>query len=818
MPRIYHFVICLAMLMVPTVGAWAQIRRLEPAGVARTELGVPQFQIRGADALGLTAVPSDLHVLPDGRVLVVAGRTIAWGDGVRWESFRQSTEERPSQSRHVAVAPDGTIYIGVRGGISRIEFGEDRCWRTRMVVAVSNLDDSGPADDQREVVEVGDEWLWHGRSGPFRLWHPGSSVRMVGQLDQIAHAFFFRGAYYASSMTTGSLWRLGSDAMHPVLQAPDVWINDTVISSTPFDSGRLLVGTFGRGLRLFDGERFQPFASDSVLAAPARISALCSAGDGFFAAAVDTLGIVFFDRQGRVIQIADRSVDHRLGGVRQLVAGADGTVWGLLKEGIVRVRFPSHISDFVPLFGTAINTVNVCRYGSELWFMGDGRIFRGVYDEGGRLTRLRVDSPPDAYVTALSYAGGFQIAGTDKGSFYWAESGWVPFAPSTNNLRVAVPEAFDGRWLYLADREIGWLHLRSGRLEREAFPVPELSRTFHAVRDENGAVWTEMGSGRIGRVQIVDSHPQLTVFTAADGLFPSWCQLFEIDGVARVNVSGRTLRFDKASQRFLPDDEFLRRFPQCREINCRPGRDALGRIWVVADNVLRIYRETPEGLVPDPAERSFRGHMPFYFTFEDNGVVWTQEDCGLFRYDPAALELEAGTLSARITQVDLAGSGRTFFTSQGALPDLSFDDRSLVAHFIAVDAPMDAAVTFEVQLEGVDPGWNNVGSAGSAAYRNLHEGAYRLLVRPCIGDLPGKTDTLVFFIMPPWYRAWWAYLSYVLGCAALVGGFLAMQRRKRRQLESLVGERTAALNESNRQLERQLATIRTLSQAIEQSP
>src|SRR5574344_2123424 len=38
MPRIYHFVICLAMLMVPTVGAWAQIRRLEPAGVARTEL------------------------------------------------------------------------------------------------------------------------------------------------------------------------------------------------------------------------------------------------------------------------------------------------------------------------------------------------------------------------------------------------------------------------------------------------------------------------------------------------------------------------------------------------------------------------------------------------------------------------------------------------------------------------------------------------------------------------------------------------------------------------------------------------------------
>jgi PAS domain S-box-containing protein len=79
-------------------------------------------------------------------------------------------------------------------------------------------------------------------------------------------------------------------------------------------------------------------------------------------------------------------------------------------------------------------------------------------------------------------------------------------------------------------------------------------------------------------------------------------------------------------------------------------------------------------------------------------------------------------------------------------------------------------------------------------------------------------DSLVFAVLPPWYRTWWAYLSYAVGVAGLAAAVVFMQRRKRRQLEQLVGERTAALNESNRQLERQLATIRTLSQAIEQSP
>ncbi len=810
--------LCLVALSAPGGALRAQVRHLAPSAVARTEVGGPQFQIRGNDALGLTSSPSDLHLLPDGRVLVIAGRMIAWGDGVRWTTFLQAPDEIPSVAVRAAVGPDGSIYLGTNGGIARVEFGEDGCWRRRVVATVFDEQTSAPSDDQRVVADVGNDWLWHGRSGPLRLWRPGTAVRLAGQLDQLAHVFTFRGARYASSQTTGALWRLEAEGMRLVTHTPDAWINDTVVSSVPFDADHLLVGTFGRGLWRFDGERLLPFACDGLLAAPARINALCAAGDGYFAAAVDSLGIVFFDRQGRVVQVADRTADPRLSSVRQLVAGEGGVIWGRLKDGIVRVRFPSPVSDFIPLFGSAIDTVNVCRYDSRLWFMGDGQVFRGVYNEVGRLTRLEVDSPPGAYVSSLSYAADRLLAGTNKGAFYWTEAGWVAFAPQARNLRVARADPVAGRWLYLADHEIGWLRPTADGFEIEAFPAPEVRRFFYLVQDAAGDVWVELGSGRVGRVRVREGRPELEVFGQADGLLPSWCQLFEVDGTARVNVAGRTLRFDEGTRRFVSDVEFLKRIPQGRPINCRPGRDASGRLWAVTDEVLHLYRETRGGLVADETAGLFTGHMPLFFAFEDDGVVWLQENCGLLRYDPNVPRPMEAPLRARITHVDLPSSERRILPRGGAIGDLPYGDKSLVAHFIAPGSPLDASVSFEVKLDGSDRDWNNVGGAGSAAFKNPGVGRHRLLVRPRLGDRVGEVDSLVFAVLPPWYRTWWAYLSYAAGVAGLAAAVAFMQRRKRRQLEQLVGERTAALNESNRQLERQLATIRTLSQAIEQSP
>jgi len=68
----------------------AQNPPLTAAPPDTVETGVPAFVVLGTAALGLSAAPTDLHQMDDGRLLVVTRNEFALGDGVRWEVFRQS--------------------------------------------------------------------------------------------------------------------------------------------------------------------------------------------------------------------------------------------------------------------------------------------------------------------------------------------------------------------------------------------------------------------------------------------------------------------------------------------------------------------------------------------------------------------------------------------------------------------------------------------------------------------------------------------------------------------------------------------------------
>ena len=59
------------------------------------ESGMPSFVVLGPESLGLSRAPTDLRILPDGRLLAVSKHEIAFGDGVRWQTF-QSRDDKDS--------------------------------------------------------------------------------------------------------------------------------------------------------------------------------------------------------------------------------------------------------------------------------------------------------------------------------------------------------------------------------------------------------------------------------------------------------------------------------------------------------------------------------------------------------------------------------------------------------------------------------------------------------------------------------------------------------------------------------------------------
>ncbi len=110
-------------------------------------------------------------------------------------------------------------------------------------------------------------------------------------------------------------------------------------------------------------------------------------------------------------------------------------------------------------------------------------------------------------------------------------------------------------------------------------------------------------------------------------------------------------------------------------------------------------------------------------------------------------------------------------------------------------------------LEGFDLEWNVVGTRRLATYTNLDPGKYVFRVKASnnegVWNEQGTAITL--WLLPPWWRTWWAYCGYVVS----IGGVLALvlygvwrkkqvqtERRLNRHLEHKVAERTEQLSQS----------------------
>jgi PAS domain S-box-containing protein len=758
--------------------------------------------------------------MPDGRILLIAGRQIALGDGVRWQVYEQAGAQRTPVTS-AGVDRDGTIYAATPEGVARVIFEQTGRWRLQPVVSWSV-----PGHHDKMVIpdatmhETAHRWLWHSLTGAVMSWRPGQPMELLGFSNTIETVFEFNGDVYVSERADGTLARLRHGNSEIVKAEGSL---SALTSVVPLGSDRLLVGTYGRGLQVFDGRNVQPFQADEIFSAGERINDLCRTAQGFIAAAVDGFGIVFFRDDGRTVQVLDRLSDSRFGRIRRLIPGNGGVVWALLDGGLLRVQFPARLSNFEAQFGNGLTTAHPHRFGRTLWMLVDGRLYRGVYDQAGRMVRLELDSPTGIFVNAFSSSIGVPIAGTEQGAFVYGAHGWQPFA-DLPYLRLVSSQSENGRWPYTARNEVGWLKRDGDRLVRASHKsVPGLGATFNKpVMDAAGRSWLELGIGRVAYVwPRKNGELEARIMTVQDGLPPSWPQLFLDDGTLSVNAGERIWRFDEISQRFVASDHFLSMLPGVRKVFGRPGVDPQGRLWVVADGELQM--RTRRGERWQLKEVIPAGFAPYFLTFENGGVAWLHAQHRLARFDPDIAVPPPQHLVARFTELSVAKGGRHFFDLDKPVGELPFAQNTLVARFNALGSTYGVPVNFDVRLEGNGPGeWIAVGSTGFTVLDRVKQGHYVLHLRPRQGATTGEEDSISFSIRPPWYRTPFAWFGYIVGAAGIIALIIwlstLLERRENNRLERLVAERTRELQQSNRQLAEQMDEIRVLTRAIAQSP
>ncbi len=757
-----------------------------PAGVVET--GAPSFVVLGSESMGLSEPPTDLHLLPDGRILAVSLREIAFGDGLRWEVHR-GVEGSEFIAPQVAIDPEGKIYTGIRGGFAEVALGSDARWH--LVHAADVPPDAEVGNVTLAWVDtLKRDWFWFSGSGSVVAWRPGDTPRLATRASTaIEHIFELGDDVFISDQSGGALFRLApGEAALERLSSDNVLVSEAVTCTLPFEPGKLLAGTSFEGLKIFDGRTFQPFGASPLLGPGHRITGLCAAGDGLFAAAVDTLGIVFFDR----------SLDHRLARVRRLIYSADGVIWALLNEGVARVQFPSPLSHFEPVVASGLAYAKPLRHQGELWLLADGRALHGVYDASQRLERFDEDSPPGRFLFTLTDVDGQLFASNDAGIYLREPTGWRLVAPGIVNARVGTGRTTPRGIPYVARGEYGFLQPADNGFSVQRTPVPGLGDNYNAVIDTSGVVWLELGTSRVGRFDPGAEPASFEILGPDHGVAEGWVSIYEIDGIVRLYAGNRISRFDNPTRRFVDDRELSDLFPANARPDGRAARDPSGRIWYTANGLVHILEQTSGA--PKITSLSV-GISPTEYTIEDNGIVWLFERQRLARFDPRMTPPPRQPLKAQITSVEFPASGRWHFAPPRALEPIDYVDNSVVIRFAAPASPFGSSITFDVMLEGAGTPWVSTGTVGSASFNRLKEGNYVFRVRPKAGsEVIGEEARLAFTIRPPWFRtklAWAVYVATAIGLFAFAAWLSSyLQRRENDRLERLVGERTRELRAS----------------------
>jgi signal transduction histidine kinase len=805
--------LCCALTAMLPVGLLAENDMFPGAPPGAVESGAPSYFILGSEALGLSTAPSDLHLLPDGRILVVSQREIAIGDGVRWETFQEASDQTAYIYQEVAVDDDGRIYAGIAGSITQIVLGPDGRWRFAPVVSV-------PYDDPyMRVSQYSDHWLWYSGDAVVS-WRPGKALEVSRLPASLQYAFPAGQEQFASDISSGTLYKLHFGGETEPVAGFHGLPSDVVTCSFDF-GGQTLLGTKGNGLYRFDNSAFRSADVPKCLGPGSHIDDVCRIEAEYYAAAVDSVGIVFFGKDGRIVQILSRTLDHRLSRVHKLVY-SHGVLWALLDSGVACVQFPSPISNYELMLNGAMRYTMPLRHQGKLWIMADGRMMRGAYDADGCLDHFELDSPPGRFIWSTAEVKDRLFAASDQGIYVRTGTSWQLAAEDVPNARLGMrPASEPGKFFYAARGEIGWIKESAGHYAAERIPIEGLGDVYSSAEDAEGTIWLELGTERVGRVTFPNGKPTFSFFGKQDGLADGWIGVFQLSGKAHcISSSHQMQRFDAASQRFVGDQDLIRRIPALEASTGRPSRDAFGRIWFTSNGSLRYFDEKTGQGGSLPLD-----FQPDSFFMETNGVIWMPSLNHLVRYDPRTPNPAPSPLRAKITSVQLSASKHYSFSTGHALVPIKYEDNSLVMHFCSASNLFGPPVSFDVMLEGGSKQWTTTGTVGSASFNHLKEGSYVFHVRAMTAGVQGEEDRLAFTVLPPWYRTWWAWACYTvsaIGLLILIGWLISYwERREKTRLERLVAQRTADLAGSegryrnlNAQLAKQVEEITEKTDAL----
>lgn len=747
----------------------------------------------------------------DGAVYVAHSQGILRFDGSRWRSIELP---RAAPALALTLAADGRVYYGAAGQFGYLDVDLDGQWFASELLVPGASPDAElglvwPVFSDGEVVYfVTSTALLRLRHGQVERLADGETLHYGGASDGMVLIETDRG-----------LARLDGDRLRML----NVDHGDSIeilgmVSDAP---GQVLLLTRSELWRLsfgIDGaatlER-EPTAIDEWLAAHSAY-AMTRMPNGWLAIGTMRGGVVFLDPAHELVGWIGMDGGLRDSDVSSLAVDPYNGLWLLSPNVLSLVEFPGQLAVFDERSGVRGLLTSVAR--------DRQRLYLGT---SNGLLQLQPSSTAFARASFERVAGAdgeiFQLLNTPSGLLVIGSNGLMligeggELRPIDEDFAYAVAPPLSGdRVLYvgsddhvrlIAWQEDAWKPLgRVAGLEVESMRLLRVgANTLWVGSDYQGLYRLEFERDSDGlpglepRIERYDEAHGLPAGMLLPALISGRLHVITVDGLYR--PVGDPLRFERAP-------EFADALPSL------PG----GRIHGLTelgdgdlylshgDRVLNLRRDNRGQWQrrQSPLSRIPRGSRAAAFLRETSGAVWVVADDALYRHDPS--------VQLTIPPEPQAGLEALFQEQQGAeLRAVGGSERQIAAgqaprsvrfEFSSSSVVGADATEYRHRLHGLDRDWSPWGHADQREYTGLAPGQYRFeLQTRDVFDNQSSAVSLQFVLAPPWYRAWYSWLIWLLLVALLIRALIWVRVRsiqqRARHLERLVAKKTEELRESS---------------------
>lgn len=699
------------------------------------------------------------------RVDAASGRRTAW---------RFASDNAPPDTRFETVHSDakGHIWLGSLAGLSRLDPVSGRVdWPYESVPEAAALK-SSRID---ALLQDRDGALWIGAvaAGLFRIDSESNEIRI----------FRHRADDSAS---------LNSDLIRSLLQDRD---------------GRLWIGT-REGLNQMANPdssnpqflRFAHYRNDPRSLGAGRVMSLMETSDGSLLAGTYTGGISVLNPRGNRFTsfTPDNAATAKLRDpvIYSLLEDGPDAVWLGGRNGLYHFEPDSgQLRDFPATAGLGISAMRL--EGSDLWI----GLLTGaaVVDIDSGETRVPALPEPlaDLHITRIWLSEDRLIAGTyDRGVFVLQRSDMSQLAHYPIASWVSHFVEFDAQTLLVCSSDgLHWMS-RDGMQDRYVHPSSSepgsplpAGGVTHYLRTRDGSHWLATVTGGLLRMYLDDPGDP------ASARFESYSQFREL-GLDLVQAIAE----DRSGKLWLATSQGIARFD--------PASGEISRFGAADGAFDSDYQSAATAMLDD-------GRIVFAATR------------GFTVFDPARIDSTPPPPPPLLTELRLWNrrvESRALDPSSPLAAPLhvaerlvipAVDARMLSLRFASLELLAPERLHYAYRLEGFDPDWiETTASERSATYTNLAPGRYHFRVKAGEPDAlaDAEATTLMFDILPPWWKTLWAQAIFLLAALMLLFAGYSWRvhaiQANRRLLQRQVNERTTELSQAKIRAEQTLIDLR----------